>query len=139
MRESVQEREIRLLRLAFLIGAITDGLALVPMLVPEMGALLWGFRDSTGSYRFAMGYGSSLMLGWTVLLLWARRSPLERRFVAALTVLVLYGLVIAEVVAVASGTIPAWRMAPTWVLQTGLLLVFASAYHYRTLYRWAVA
>lgn len=131
--------ETRLLKLAFLTGAVTDALALVPMLVPDMARLLWGFDDPTGSYRFAMGYGASLMLGWTCLLLWAYRRPLERRFVAALTVLVIYGLVITEIAAVVGGTLPAWRMVPTWCLQAGLVGLFASAYHYRALRRWAVA
>jgi len=120
----------RLLRMAFLAGAITDGLALLPMLSPPLAEVLWGFRDPTGSYRFAMGYGASLMLGWTVLLLWAYRSPIERRFVAALTVLVIYGLIATEVVAVLSGALPVWRMVPTWCLQVVLLALFAGAYHY---------
>jgi len=83
-----------------------------------------------------MGYGASLMLGWTVLLAWAYQSPLERRFVAAPTVLVIYGLVLTEVIAVASGHLQAWRMLPTWGLQMVLLVLFAGGYHYRSLQRW---
>lgn len=120
----------RLLRAAFLLGAITDGLAVLPMLVPSMASLLWGFDDPSGPYRFAMGYGASLMLGWTGLLLWAYRRPLERAFVAALTVLVIYGLVITEVLAVLAGHVAVWRMIPTWSLQAALLSLFAGAYHY---------
>jgi peptidoglycan/LPS O-acetylase OafA/YrhL len=128
--------EARLLRTAFLVGAVTDALALVPMLSPWAARVLWGFDDPTGSYRFAMGYGASLMLGWTALLVWAHRRPIERRGVAALTVLVIYGLVITEVAAVVAGDLEASRMVPTWCLQAGLLALFASAYHYSTLARW---
>ena len=119
----------RLLRTAFIAGAITDALAVIPMLVPAMARLLWGFDDPSGGYRFAMGYGASLMLGWTALLVWASRRPMERRFVAALTVFVIYGLVLTEVVAVLSGHVAAWRMVPTWCLQAVLLGLFAGAYH----------
>lgn len=132
-------REERLLRTAFLAGAITDAGALLPMLFPPLAGVLWGFHDISGSYRFAMGYGASLMLGWTVLLIWAYRRPIERRFAAALTVLVIYGLVATEVVAVLSGALEAWRMVPTWCLQAVLLALFASAYHYRFLERWIAA
>jgi peptidoglycan/LPS O-acetylase OafA/YrhL len=131
--------EARLLRTAFLVGAVTDALALVPMLSPWAARLLWGFDDPTGSYRFAMGYGASLMLGWTALLVWAHRRPVERRGVAALTVLVIYALVITEVAAVVTGVLEARRMAPTWCLQAALLGLFASAYHYPTLSRWLPA
>jgi hypothetical protein len=119
----------RLLRTAFLAGAVTDALALVPMLVPPMTRLLWGF-ELDGPGRFAMGYGASLMAAWTALLLWASRKPVERAFVAALTVFVIYGLVATEIAAVAAGVLPLWRMAPTWALQAALLALFATAYHY---------
>jgi hypothetical protein len=128
--------EEKLLRSAFLAGAVTDAVAIVPMLVPAVARALWGFDDPSGPYRFAMGYGASLMLGWTALLLWAYRSPVERRFVALLTVGEIYGLLATEVAAVASGHIAARRMIPTWCLQAALLALFAGSYHYRTLQRW---
>ena len=120
----------RLLKTAFLAGTITDALAVLPMLVPEIARLLWGFDDHSHAYRFAMGYAASLMLGWTGLLMWAYRRPIERRFVAALTVFVIYGLALTEVVAVLSGRLAVWRMVPTWCLQGALLCLFGGAYHY---------
>jgi FtsH-binding integral membrane protein len=69
------------------------------------------------------------MLGWTVLLLWAGRRPLERRFVAAVTALVILGLILTELVAVATGALGVRRMVPTWCLQILLFVLFAGAYH----------
>ncbi len=125
----------RLLRAAFLAGAVTDALALVPMLSPQMARLLWGFEDVAGPYRFAMGYGASLMAAWTALLVWAYLRPIERAFVAALTVFVIYGLVATEIAVVLAGTLPARRMIPTWILQATLLTLFAAGYHYPALQR----
>jgi hypothetical protein len=129
------ERQAQLLRIAFVAGAVTDALALVPMLSPYMARALWGFDGLGGPYRFAMGYGASLMGGWTALLIWAYQRPLERAFVAVLTVFVIYGLAATEVAVVLSGALPAWRMLPTWVLQAVLLGLFAAGYHYPTLDR----
>lgn len=129
----MNDRQARLLRSAFLLGALTDALAVVPLLVPSIARLMWGFDGAGGPYRFAMGYGATLMLGWTFLLAWAYRRPLERSFVAALTVFVIYGLVATEIAAVYSGAIAIERMVPTWILQAGLLTLFATAYHYRSL------
>jgi hypothetical protein len=109
------------------------------MLVPALAMLLWGFEETSGTSRLAMGYGAALMIGWTALLVWAYQRPLERRAVAALTVLVIWGLVLAEVVSVVLGHVPAWRMVPTWCLQAVLLGLFAGAYHYETLHRWSLA
>ncbi len=118
----------RALRIAFAVGAVTDALAVIPMLSPRVAALMWGFDAGGGPYRFAMGYGATLMAGWTGLLVWAYREPMERRFVAALTVFVIYGLVATEAVAVAAGHVSLARMAPTWALQALLLGLFAGAY-----------
>lgn len=126
IRRPARERR---LRMAFLVGAATDALALIPLLVPAMSFLLWGFADRTAADRFAMGYAASLMLAWTALLLWAARRPLQRAFVAPLTVLAIYGLVATELAAIVRGDVALWRMIPTLVLQGGLLWLFASAYH----------
>ena len=130
------DRRVHLLRIAFVAGAITDALALLPMLSPALARILWGFDDVSGTYRFAMGYAASLMAAWTLLLLWAYQRPVERAFVAALTVFVIWGLVLTEIAAVVAGTLPAWRMAPTWVLQAALLAAFAGGYHYTAIDRW---
>jgi len=120
--------EERLLGVAFLAGAITDAAAVLPMLVPRLAGWVWGLRDVSGSSRFAMEYGASLMLGWTALLVWAYRRPVERRFVAALTAIVVVGLIVAEVAAVHAGVLEARRLVPTWCLQAVLLVLFIGAY-----------
>ena len=129
-------RQEKILQTAFLAGAITDAGAILPMLIPPLAKLLWGFEDVSGAYKFAMGYGASLMLGWTVLLIWAYQKPMERKAVAALTVLVIWGLVITEIAAVLTGHIAAWRLLPTWFLQAILLVLFAGGFHYSKIRQW---
>jgi hypothetical protein len=129
-------RQEKILQTAFLVGAITDAGAILPMLIPPLAKLLWGFEDVSGAYKFAMGYGASLMLGWSVLLIWAYQKPMERKVVAAFTVLVIWGLVITEIAAVLTGHIAAWRMMPTWFLQAILLVLFAGGFHYSKIRQW---
>jgi hypothetical protein len=133
---ATRRRRTSLLRTAFLVGAATDALAVLPMLVPSVAAMLWGFDEQSGPYRFAMGYAATLMLAWTGLLLWAMRRPVERAFVAPLTVLVIYGLVATEIASVLTGQISAARMLPTWAVQAGLLGLFAVAYHSPAIDAW---
>ena len=61
------------------------------MLSPTVARLMLGFENMGGPYRFAMGYAASLMTGWTALLLWAYRKPVERAFVAVITMIVIAG------------------------------------------------
>jgi hypothetical protein len=118
------------LKIAFLVGAGSDGLAAVAMLVPALSQPVWGLSGLSGEYRFAMGYGASLMAGWTALLCWAARRPLERRFVALLTVVpVLAGLVLTELFALGTGLVVLAKLLPLLVMQHAAIAVLGSLYH----------
>ena len=91
-------KAVRWLRVSYWAGAIADAFAAAIMLFPELGSVLYGRTDFTPTedYRYAMGLGASLMVGWTVLLLWADRKPVERRGILLLTVFpVIVGLALA--------------------------------------------
>jgi hypothetical protein len=121
-------KKILLLRVCYWIGAVADALSAIIMLSPKLGGSMYGISDFNPGYeyRYAMGLGASLMVGWTFLLMWASRRPVERRGVLLLTVFpVLFGLIISGIYAVATGLIPADKMIPTWIFQgviTGLYL-----------------
>jgi hypothetical protein len=121
-------KKILLLRVCYWIGAVADALSAIIMLSPKLGGSMYGISDFNPGYeyRYAMGLGASLMIGWTSLLIWADRRPVERRGVLLLTVFpVLFGLIISGIYAVATGLIPADKMIPTWIFQgviTGLYL-----------------
>jgi hypothetical protein len=115
-----------LVRIAFLVGAITDGLAIIPMLSRRVGVALFGGDASqdSGPYRYAMGIGASLMAGWTLLLLWGATSPIERRDILLLTVFpVITGIVFATLVAARNRVVLPSRVVPLWI-HLGLVSIF---------------
>ncbi len=120
------DNKVTLLRASFWAGAILDLLAFLLMLFPALFA--WNNRlvdfQPGVEYRYAMGMGAPLMLGWTVLLLWADRRPLERRSVLWITLLVVLGEVLTEVYGVGAGFISAGALTVTWILQLLLVLLF---------------
>ena len=120
--------QIKWLKIAYLAGIILDALSLIPMLFPSIAELMWGFDKFNGEYLFAMGFGASLMLGWTLLLIWAYREPLERKFVAFLTILVIIGFIATEIFAVANGNINLDKMMPTFAIQAVLIGLFSFGY-----------
>ncbi len=122
---------MRLLRVAYWVGAVTDLLASVALLVPEVARLVYRLPhfDPGPDYRYAAGLAAALMLGWTGLLLWADSAPLTRRGVLLLTVFpVIVGFVLAERAAIAEGFVSAEAMLPTFVLQAALSAFFLVAY-----------
>lgn len=124
----MQGRATTLLRAAFAVGAVTDALAVVPMVNPRMATAVWGFSGLSGPYYLAMGSAASLMIGWTSLLVWAWRRPVERRVVAPLTMLVVCGLATTEILGVRAGWVEATRVLPTLMLQAFLLALFGVAF-----------
>ena len=100
------------------------------MLSPKLygqGLGLAGFAPGD-DYRHAMGMGATLMLGWTALLLWADRRPLERRGILSLTVAVIAGLAANELRSVVAGFLPFERVAPIWILQGALVALFLGSH-----------
>ena len=66
-----------------------------------------------------MAIGGVLMAGWTVLLVWAVRRPIERRFVILLTALVVAALFFVALINVLEG-----HSSQYWILvKCGVLFV----------------
>ena len=120
-----------LVRIAFLVGAITDGIAVIPMLSRRVGVALFGGDGSQNdaTYRYAMGIGASLMTGWTLLLLWGAASPIERRGILLLTVFpVIAGIVFATVIAARNRVVLFSRVVPLWIHLGFVSLFYIVAY-----------
>jgi hypothetical protein len=127
---SKSESGLRFAKAVCIFGAVFDSLTLPPMLLPSVGEKMFGMQHfSPGpDYHYAMNLGASLMLGWTLLLLWASRRPAERAAVLLLTVVVVIGLLTAGLSAVSSGLIPLKNMLPVFVLQTVVIALFLTGY-----------
>ena len=69
------------------------------------------------------------MFGWTVLLLWANRKPMERKGVLLVTIFpVITGLLLTGVWAVASGLFQVRRIIPTSILGLALIVLMGFSY-----------
>jgi hypothetical protein len=121
---------VRWLRISYWVGAIVDAVAAAQMLHPPLFAFGMGrVAFAPGEdYRYAMGMGASLMLGWTALLLWADRRPMERRGLLPLTTAVVAALAANEVQAVRVGFLPLGPAVAIWILQACLAALFLGSY-----------
>ena len=120
-----------LLQIAFLVGAVTDGLAVIPMLSRRIGAALFKGDSSRSNpeSRFAWGVGAALMAGWTLLLLWGAANPLARRDILLLTVFpVIAGIVLATVIAARRGLVSVSRLIPLWIHLGAVSLFYITVY-----------
>jgi len=118
------------LRAAYWAGIITDAAVAVQMLFPRLLLRAYGIDlVPTPEFTFAMRYGAPLMIGWTVLLLWANRQPIERKDVLLITAFpVVAGYVVVVIYAIAAGFATLGQMVPALVMQAVLLTLFSVGY-----------
>jgi len=125
------DRRILWLRIAYWTGAILDGLWVIPMLFPEVGLSIYGIEgmEVTGGLRYALAVGAALMAGWTVLLVWADRKPVQRRGVVLLTVVpVIVGLRLSEIYLFVYNYVTVRDMIPSWIMGVLVLALFIFSY-----------
>jgi len=126
-------KRINRLAIPFYIGVVVDAFAAIALLTPANspiraaaypGAIAsqLDFADGT---RTAFG----LMVGWTVLLAWAARRPIERRAILLLTALpVVPGLMLGELLDVSGNHATGAGTAQTLVVQAVLIAIFVGGY-----------
>lgn len=122
-----------LLIASYVAGAVVDAGAAVGMAFPDRfsaaSRYLLPFDPSRAEFKYGMRYGVPLMIGWTVLLIWAAFEPAGRRDVLLITVVpVIAGLMLHDAQAIQRGQL---RPKPVWAvraLQVGLVVLFLTAY-----------
>lgn len=108
------------------LGAIVDALAAVQLLLPTSASLLGfpGMREPGAAGRPAI-MAAVLMLGFSAILIWAHLRTRERRGVLAITLAVVLGLALANVVLGLTGAIPWSQLAAPLAIQAVLTVMFA--------------
>jgi drug/metabolite transporter (DMT)-like permease len=116
-----QRSVLRRLTASYIAGAVADGVVGILMLIPD--------RMGETDFRVPRGLGASLMFGWTALLLWANRKPVERKGVLLLTIFpVITGLLASLVWAGASGRLSITRILPSVILCVVLIALMGFSY-----------
>ena len=124
----MQPRE--LLRLSYWVGIMVDGLAAMMML----GQAIFAHPSPLTHYipglpyRYAMGMGGSLMVGWALLLIWADRDPEARRGVLPITVVVIFGLLASGLAAALAGFTKLSSLLPLLLIEVALIVLFSVSY-----------
>jgi hypothetical protein len=112
------------IKLAYWLGIGADALWSIGLFLPSVFANLTGNPgfDPGIQVRLIMGMGGSLMTGWTILLIWAVREPIERRFVILLTAYpVVSGMFVVALIGYLGGSASnLWLLIKTTVLMISM-------------------
>ena len=117
------------LRITFWWGIIADTFEVIRMIIPQL------FLATTGSsltpdtsLRFGLLYGAPVMLGWTLILFWADRKPLERRGVLLCLIPVVLAYLVVEIVGIRMGAIALANMRLPFIMQVILIALCIFSY-----------
>jgi hypothetical protein len=121
------------LRISYWTGAIIDALAFIPLVDSNIWAALNQVPNfhADWAFRYSQAFAASFMAGWTVLLIWADRNPLERRGVLPITVFpVVVGLNSVRYMLYMGGLVPVPFTALGIILPVTISVLFLFSYAY---------
>ena len=126
-----EQKKMFLIKAPYGLGIGADALWAVGLFFPRFFCILTGRPDFDPDLqvRLIMGVSGSLMTGWTFLLLWAVRKPIERRVVSLLTAFpVIFGLFIVALIGVQEGnTFEIWILIKLSVLFVSMVTSYILA------------
>lgn len=117
-----QKRKLFLIKTAYWLGIIADAFWSIGLLFPRIFSILTGNSDFNPDlqFRLVMSIGGIVIAGWTILLLWAVRKPIERKFVILLTAILVVGLSIVALIGYLNG-----NTRNIWILiKNSILFIF---------------
>ena len=114
------DKKTRWLRLAYWTAAIADFIVAILVLIPA--------RMGVNDYVYPMGLMSAVAFSWGVMLVFADRRPLERRWMLIPTILVVALLGIVGLHAGFTELLPWIRIIPSFILSIIVLLILIYSY-----------
>jgi hypothetical protein len=127
------KKAVRLLRISYWVGAVLDAINVIPLALPQLGAKMLGLTEFkiTPEFSYVSYIGASLMLGWTVLLIWADRKPIERMGVLLITVFpVVLGIAFSGMYLYIVGILSLTSLLPLLFLPIFIISLFLFSYFY---------
>lgn len=120
----------KLLITSYWIGIVADALATLLLFSPAVsGHVLRPLPyEITPMYLYVSRVAGALMLGWTVLLFWGQRRPVERADLLLVTLAPVTVMAGAAVAVARSGQIPLSSLVPMFVLYAVLYGTFLPSY-----------
>ena len=122
-KQMIETNNMFLIKIAYWLGIVADAIWAVGLLFPKIFGILTGQLDFNPDLevRLIMGIGGALMTGWTILLLWAVKQPIERRAVILLTAFpVVFGLSVVALIGFLGG-----NTSNIWILIKNSILIIS--------------
>ncbi|MGD9202814.1 MAG: hypothetical protein PVI26_14740 [Chitinispirillia bacterium] len=120
----------KIIKTGYVLGSILDILfGLLMVAFPSFCLKIYGFQtELSPTIRFWIAYPGSIIFFWTALLIWGMRKPQERKFIALITILIVFGFMLIQICGILFQVVPFLNMV--WLLIIQLLLISILGYGY---------
>jgi len=112
-----------IVKIAYLVGVIIDGFWAIVLAIPSLYLLITNSNliILNPQTRMVFIIASSLMFGWTFLLLWGYQKPIERRMILLITAFpVVFGILIGTIIGIINGN----YRSIIFLIKTFLIIIF---------------
>jgi len=132
MGEVGSKDNVVVLKTAFLIGAVADGLIAIEWFLISLGLVDLPvhpsfFVGSGQDFQYVMSIGGLFMMGWAFLLYWGSVRPIERRGILLITAVMLFIAILTDYV-IFSHLFLAQQIVLGSSVKLSLVILFAGSY-----------
>ena len=126
------KQNVTVLKAAFIIGAVADGLIAIEWFLISLGRVDLPvhpsfFVGSGQDFRYVLSTGALFMTGWAFLLYWGSRQPVERRGILLITAVMLFIAIISDYV-IFSHLFSVQQIILGSSVKLALVILFAGSY-----------
>ena len=132
MGEMVSKDNVVILKTAFLIGAVADGVIAIEWFLISLGILNLPvhpsfFVGSGQDFQYVLSISALFMMGWAFLLYWGSVRPIERRGILLITAVMLFIAILSDYIIFAH-LFSAQQIVLGSSVKLSLVFLFAGSY-----------
>ena len=121
-----------LLKTAFLIGAVVDGVIAIEWFLISLGLVDLPvhpnfFVGSGQDFQYVLSVGGLFMMGWAILLYWGSMRPIDRRGILLITAVMLFIAILSDYVIFAQ-LFSLQQIVLGTAVKLSLVILFAGTY-----------
>lgn len=132
MGDRDRKHNVTVLKTAFIIGAVADGVLAIEWFLISLGLVDLPvhpsfFVGSGQDFQYVLSIGALFMTGWAFLLYWGSRRPVERRGILLITAVMLFVAIFSDYV-IFSHLFSAQQIVLGSSVKLSLAVLFAGSY-----------
>ena len=126
----IPNKSVKYLKISCWWGIIADAIMAIQMLFPNLFIIFMKIKvNMPRDFGFGLRYGVPLMVGWTILLFWVKRNPMERKDVLLITLFpVVAGYTVFQIYSIQDNYTTLVNAIPVFILQTAMSVMFIFSY-----------